>query len=131
MYRNNFDVSLNSANGFPVFATVLEANYVNKKRDVFASFRLTEEDHKEILRLSKDENIGKRVSIFSFDFFPAVKWIRANANIFSSFVHRSSRVSHLQFMDTRTSRPPSPFRYLEVFQRIHKESIDSVEILTC
>ncbi|GJJ73192.1 DNA replication licensing factor MCM2 [Entomortierella parvispora] len=61
VYRNNFDVSLNSANGFPVFATVLEANYVNKKRDVFASFRLTEEDHKEILRLAKDENIGKRI----------------------------------------------------------------------
>ncbi|KAG0052553.1 MCM DNA helicase complex subunit [Gryganskiella cystojenkinii] len=61
VYRNNFDVSLNSANGFPVFATILEANYVNKKRDVFASFRLTEEDHKEILRLAKDENIGKRI----------------------------------------------------------------------
>ena len=69
MYRNNFDVSLNSANGFPVFATILEANYVNKKRDVFASFRLTEEDHKEILRLAKDENIGKRVS-FLLSFRP-------------------------------------------------------------
>lgn len=63
MYRNNFDVALNSANGFPVFATILEANYVNKKQDVFASFKLTEEDRKEILRLSKDENIGKRVCL--------------------------------------------------------------------
>ncbi|KAF9324785.1 MCM DNA helicase complex subunit [Linnemannia elongata] len=61
VYRNNFDISLNSANGFPVFATILEANYVNKKQDVFASFKLTEEDRKEILRLSKDENIGKRI----------------------------------------------------------------------
>ncbi|KAG0038931.1 MCM DNA helicase complex subunit [Podila clonocystis] len=61
VYRNNFDVTLNSANGFPVFATILEANYVNKKQDVFASFKLTEEDRKEILRLSKDENIGKRI----------------------------------------------------------------------
>ncbi|KAG0318235.1 MCM DNA helicase complex subunit, partial [Podila horticola] len=60
VYRNNFDVTLNSANGFPVFATILEANYVNKKQDVFASFKLTEEDRKEILRLGKDENIGKR-----------------------------------------------------------------------
>ena len=57
-------MALNSANGFPVFATILEANYVNKKQDVFASFKLTEEDRKEILRLSKDENIGKRVCIF-------------------------------------------------------------------
>lgn len=59
-------MALNSANGFPVFATILEANYVNKKQDVFASFKLTEEDRKEILRLSKDENIGKRVCIFFF-----------------------------------------------------------------
>ncbi|KAF9361260.1 MCM DNA helicase complex subunit [Mortierella sp. AD094] len=61
IYRNNFDVALNSANGFPVFATILEANYVNKKQDVFASFKLTEEDRKEIIRLGKDENIGKRI----------------------------------------------------------------------
>jgi hypothetical protein len=61
-------VTLNSANGFPVFATILEANYVNKKQDVFASFKLTEEDRKEILRLGKDENIGKRVCfLFIFE----------------------------------------------------------------
>lgn len=69
MYRNNFDIALNSANGFPVFATILEANYVNKKQDVFASFKLTEEDRKEILRLSKDENIGKRVRS-TFEYIP-------------------------------------------------------------
>ncbi|KAF9164558.1 MCM DNA helicase complex subunit [Actinomortierella ambigua] len=61
VYRNNFDVALNSANGFPVFATIIEANHVNKKQDVFASFKLTEEDQREILRLSKDERIGKRI----------------------------------------------------------------------
>ena len=58
-------MALNSANGFPVFATILEANYVNKKRDVFANFKLTEDDRKEILRLGKDENIGKRVMTLS------------------------------------------------------------------
>ncbi|KAL6308194.1 MCM2/3/5 family-domain-containing protein [Sparassis latifolia] len=40
IYRNNFDASLNSKNGFPVFSTVIEANHVNKKEDQFATPRI-------------------------------------------------------------------------------------------
>ncbi|KAG1716397.1 hypothetical protein ID866_749 [Astraeus odoratus] len=61
IYRNNFDASLNSKNGFPVFSTVLEANHINKKEDLFAAFRLTEEDEKEIRALARDERIRKRI----------------------------------------------------------------------
>ncbi|EIW83154.1 MCM-domain-containing protein [Coniophora puteana RWD-64-598 SS2] len=61
IYRNNFDASLNSKNGFPVFSTVLEANHVNKKEDLFAAFRLTEEDEKEIRTLARDERVRKRI----------------------------------------------------------------------
>jgi len=61
IYRNNFDASLNSKNGFPVFSTVLEANHINKKEDLFAAFRLTEEDERMIRNLSKDERISKRI----------------------------------------------------------------------
>ncbi|KZT67194.1 MCM-domain-containing protein [Daedalea quercina L-15889] len=61
IYRNNFDASLNSKNGFPVFSTVLEANHINKKEDQFAAFRLTEEDEKEIRTLAKDDRIRKRI----------------------------------------------------------------------
>ncbi|KAF9518139.1 hypothetical protein BS47DRAFT_1290112 [Hydnum rufescens UP504] len=61
IYRNNFDASLNAKNGFPVFSTVLEANHVNKKEDLFAAFRLTEEDEREIRKLSKDERVAKRI----------------------------------------------------------------------
>ncbi|KAI0785538.1 MCM-domain-containing protein [Abortiporus biennis] len=61
IYRNNFDASLNSKNGFPVFTTIIEANHVNKKEDQFAAFRLTEEDKKEIRALSRDERIRKRI----------------------------------------------------------------------
>ncbi|KEI42805.1 uncharacterized protein L969DRAFT_57704 [Mixia osmundae IAM 14324] len=61
IYRNNFDISLNIKNGFPVFSTVLEANYINKKEDLFAAFRLTEEDEKQIRTLSRDERIRKRI----------------------------------------------------------------------
>ncbi len=61
VYRNNFDASLNSKNGFPVFSTILEANHVNKKEDQFAAFRLTEDDEKEIRALARDERIRKRI----------------------------------------------------------------------
>ncbi|KAJ7251520.1 MCM2/3/5 family-domain-containing protein [Mycena haematopus] len=61
IYRNNFDASLNAKNGFPVFSTVIEANHVNKKEDLFAAFRLTEEDEKEMRALARDERIRKRI----------------------------------------------------------------------
>jgi len=53
---------LNTKNGFPVFATVVEANYVTKKQDLFAAYKLTDEDKAEIEKLSKDPRIGERVS---------------------------------------------------------------------
>ncbi|KAI6121457.1 MCM-domain-containing protein [Pisolithus sp. B1] len=61
IYRNNFDASLNSKNGFPVFSTVIEANHINKKEDLFAAFRLTEEDEKDIRAVARDERIRKRI----------------------------------------------------------------------
>ncbi|KJA29045.1 hypothetical protein HYPSUDRAFT_634812 [Hypholoma sublateritium FD-334 SS-4] len=61
IYRNNFDASLNAKNGFPVFSTIIEANHVNKKEDLFAAFRLTEEDEREMRNLAKDERIRKRI----------------------------------------------------------------------
>lgn len=61
IYTNNFDLSLNTKNGFPVFATVVEANYVAKKQDLFSAYKLTDEDKAEIEKLSKDPRIGERV----------------------------------------------------------------------
>ncbi|KAF5370597.1 hypothetical protein D9758_002005 [Tetrapyrgos nigripes] len=61
VYRNNFDASLNSKNGFPVFSTIIEANHINKKEDLFAAFRLTEEDEREMRQLAKDDRIRKRI----------------------------------------------------------------------
>ncbi|KAF2083405.1 MCM-domain-containing protein [Saccharata proteae CBS 121410] len=61
IYRNNFDASLNNKNGFPVFATILEANYVVKSHDQLAGFRLTEEDEREIRQLSKDPQIVDKI----------------------------------------------------------------------
>jgi hypothetical protein len=65
IYTNNFDLALNTKNGFPVFATVVEANHVSKKQDLFAAYKLTEEDKAEIEQLSKDPRIGQRVRSIS------------------------------------------------------------------
>ncbi|SPN99524.1 probable DNA replication licensing factor (nimQ) [Cephalotrichum gorgonifer] len=61
IYRNNYDAQLNNRNGFPVFATILEANNVVKAHDQLAGFRLTEEDEQAIRKLSRDPNIIDRV----------------------------------------------------------------------
>ncbi|XP_071695613.1 DNA replication licensing factor MCM2-like [Rutidosis leptorrhynchoides] len=61
IYTNNFDLSLNTKNGFPVFATVIEANHVTKKQDLFSAYKLTQEDKEEIEKLSKDPRIGERI----------------------------------------------------------------------
>ncbi|KAJ7295046.1 hypothetical protein O6H91_Y216100 [Diphasiastrum complanatum] len=62
IYTNNFDLALNTKNGFPVFATIVEANYVSKKQDLFSAYKLTDEDKTEIERLSKDPRIGERIA---------------------------------------------------------------------
>lgn len=60
-YRNNYDAQLNNRNGFPVFATILEANHVVKSHDQLAGFRLTEEDEREIRQLSRDPQIVDKI----------------------------------------------------------------------
>ncbi|EFA77281.1 MCM family protein [Heterostelium album PN500] len=61
IFKHNYDSKLNHQNGFPVFATILEANYINKKEDLLASFILSEDDEREIRKLSKEPNIGKMI----------------------------------------------------------------------
>ena len=63
MYTINYDGSLNKANGFPVFATLIEANYISKKDDKTAVGKLTDEDVKQIQALAKDDRIGERVCV--------------------------------------------------------------------
>lgn len=61
IYRNNYDAQLNNRNGFPVFATIMEANHVIKSHDQLAGFRLTEEDEREIRALSRDPQIVDKI----------------------------------------------------------------------
>lgn len=61
IYRNSYDAQLNNRNGFPVFATILEANNVVKAHDQLAGFRLTEEDEQAIRKLSRDPAIVDKI----------------------------------------------------------------------
>jgi len=61
IYKHNYDFILNHQHGFPVFATIIEANYINKKEDLLSSFILSEEDEKEIRRLSKKPDISQMI----------------------------------------------------------------------
>ncbi|KAK2059963.1 MCM2/3/5 family protein [Colletotrichum caudatum] len=61
VYRNNYDAQLNNRNGFPVFATILEANNVIKSHDQLAGFRMTEEDENEIRKLSREPGIIDKI----------------------------------------------------------------------
>ena len=61
VYTNNFESSLNRANGFPVFSTYVEANHLSRKSDANAATNLTDEDKEEIRRLSRDPQIARRI----------------------------------------------------------------------
>lgn len=61
VYTNNYDGSLNTANGFPVFATIIMANHVLRKDDKVAARHMTDDDVRRIVALSKDEKIADRI----------------------------------------------------------------------
>ena len=61
VYTNNYESSLNTKHGFPVFATVIMANHILVKDESNAAKALTDEDIRAITSLSKDERIGERI----------------------------------------------------------------------
>jgi hypothetical protein len=58
VYTNSYDASLNARNGFPVFSTLVEANHIQKTEDLYAAYKLTDEDKHEIHKLARDPRIG-------------------------------------------------------------------------
>jgi DNA replication licensing factor MCM2 len=61
IYTNNFDLSLNTSGGFPVFATVVEANYVARLGGGGGSTHISDEDRTTILQLSHDPRVARRI----------------------------------------------------------------------
>lgn len=60
IYKTKYDIGLNIKYGFPILHTEIEANNIERKEDIQLS-ELTEEDIKDILKLSKDPNIRDRI----------------------------------------------------------------------
>merc|ERR1719245_687273 len=73
VYSNSYDQSLNTKNGFPIFATVIIANHIVRSDEKAATDAMTDDDIKAITQLSKDERIGERIiasiapSVFGHD----------------------------------------------------------------
>ena len=61
IYTTQFDVGLNAKAGFPVFATLIEANHVQKREELFSSKTLTDEDKRDVFTLSKDPQLAQKV----------------------------------------------------------------------
>jgi DNA replication licensing factor MCM2 len=61
IYMNTYDVRMNAMQGFPVFSTVIEANFIQKGDTMLARHLLTEEDKRRIRELSRDPRIGERI----------------------------------------------------------------------
>jgi hypothetical protein len=52
-------MGLNARNGFPVFQTHIEANYIAKSSGGWSVARLTDEDRQQITALAADPRIGE------------------------------------------------------------------------
>ena len=61
VYIHRHEASIAGRMGFPVFRTCIEANYIYKREDMFSSIHITDEDKREIHKLSKDPNIKKKL----------------------------------------------------------------------
>ncbi|KAJ2953647.1 hypothetical protein O0L34_g1258 [Tuta absoluta] len=74
IYTNNYDGSLNTEQGFPVFATVIMANYIVVKDCKHIVESLTDDDVAQIVKLSKEPRVGERIvqsiapSIYGHDY---------------------------------------------------------------
>jgi DNA replication licensing factor MCM2 len=60
VYTTQFDADLNRKTGFPVFSTIIEANHLVKKEESDRS-AISEEEVREIIRLSKDPQIRQKI----------------------------------------------------------------------
>ncbi|CXI53924.1 DNA replication licensing factor MCM2, putative [Plasmodium berghei] len=60
IYKTKYDIGLNIKYGFPILQTEIEANNIERKEDIQLS-ELTDDDIKDIIKLSKDPNIRERI----------------------------------------------------------------------
>eukprot|EP00494_Astrolonche_serrata_P005942 UN05959 len=73
IYINQFDSNINIQTGFPVFTTVIEANYILSREEAFQK-NITDEERKHFLKLSKRPDLSKLIinsiapSIYGYEY---------------------------------------------------------------
>lgn len=63
IYCSGYDPQMNAKNGFPVFSTHIEANYISKSTDAWNVYKLTDEDRQKITAMAADPRIGECVCV--------------------------------------------------------------------
>ncbi len=61
IYQHTFEPGANIKNGFPVFGTMIEANYVQRRADAAVSRDVTAEDREEIDKIKNSPDVIKRI----------------------------------------------------------------------
>lgn len=61
IYQHTFDAAVNFKQGFPVFTTMIKANYVQRKGQSLEDLKLTDDDIKRIIALSKKSNVAELI----------------------------------------------------------------------
>jgi len=59
IYRHSYDQGLNRQSGFPVFQTSVLANHIAKRDEANNTFTPTDDDLRDIIRLSKQPNVAR------------------------------------------------------------------------
>eukprot|EP00871_Galdieria_phlegrea_P005968 jgi/Galph1/859/GphlegSOOS_G5716.1 len=61
IYKHSLNASFNIKSGFPVFSTVIEANYIRKTENFQYDLELTDDDIAEIRKLSQDPQLYEKI----------------------------------------------------------------------
>ncbi len=109
VYRNTYNISLNIQNNLPVFATIIEANYISTREDKISFETLTDEDIQEIQRLAKEPKIAQRVKQILWLFFFSLNLL---------IIFRFTQVLDLRFMVMKWLKKLLHLRCLVVNQKI-------------
>lgn len=75
---------MNAKNGFPVFSTHIEANYISKSTDAWNVYKLTDEDRQKITAMAADPRIGECVCELSKDCMQCEECTSANRGLVDS-----------------------------------------------
>ncbi|CAM9609743.1 unnamed protein product [Phaeothamnion confervicola] len=61
VYARSYDLMGAKKSGFPVFNTLIEANFLQQREDLMSARSLTDEDKAQIQELSKDPDIARKI----------------------------------------------------------------------